>query len=170
MNNTDSVVLPIRASLHWALKILYAVGVIFFSSLVIATWLNFHSLFMSFLFGLFAILSIYVFLSAFTTIQVDEKSIIITAPLGIYKIDWAEIVAIEKTVTDDWRFESNDITFAFMGENKCLPLNLRLAGNRKDDLYRFVQTQIAQLQIKVIPLSSKWLRPQNTRVRRFGFW
>ena len=161
------VVFPIRATVHWTRKIFFAIGIIFFSGLAIDTWLYLHSLPMSFMFGLFALLSIYAFLSSFTTLQVDEKALTITAPYGIYKIDWSEIVVIEKTVTDDWRFESNDITFAFMGENKCLPINLNFASNGREEFFRFLEKQITQLQIKVKPLSSKWYFPKNTRTRRF---
>lgn len=169
--NDNEIILPIRVTAHWTLKILNAVGAIFFSSLTIASyWFNIRSLPILFIFGLLASLGIYGFFSSFTTLQVDEKWLTITAPHGIYKIDWSEIVVIEKTVTDDWRFESNDITFAFMGENKCLPVNLNFASNGREEFFRFIQRQITRLKITIKPLSSKWIRPQNTRIHRFGFW
>lgn len=169
MNNTDTFTLPIRIAVHWYLKMLYAVSAIFFLSLTIAIWLNLRSLPMLLLFGFFAFLSIYAFLSSFTTIQIDENSVMVTAPYGVYKIDWADVTVIETNTIDDRRFESKDDIFAFIGENKCLATNLRFADKEKAEFYRFITKQIDRLQVEVKPLSSKWLSHKNTRIRRFGF-
>ena len=160
----------ITVTAHWAMKLLYAIGTIIFSILMIFAWQSFHSLLIPFLFGLFATIGIFTFLASFATFKVDEISLIVTAINGIHKIDWSEVVEIEKTVTDDWRYESNDITFAFIGDNKCLPINLRFASNGRDECFEFIQKQIEQRQIKIKPLSSKWLRPKNTRISRFRFF
>ena len=170
MKNVAIFALPIRVTVNWYLKIIYGVGAILSAGLAVEVWLSLHSLTLSFTPVLFALFSIYAFLLSFTTIQADEKSIIITAPHGVYKIDWSEITAIEKTVTDDWNHNSNDIVYAFMGKNKCLAINLIFASNGREEFFRFLEKQITQLQIKVEPLSSKWHFPKNTRIRRFWFW
>ena len=165
----NTFVFPIRIAVSWYLKIFYGVGTILFAGFTIGIWLSLHSLMLSFVPGLLAIFGIYAFLLSFTTIQEDEKSIIITAPHGVYKIDWSEITAIETKTIDDRRYESNDDVFAFIGENKHLAINLKFAGNSRAEFLEFIAKQIYKLKIEVKPLSSKWLSHKNTRIRRFGF-
>ncbi len=170
MKNVNAFAFPIRVTVNWYLKIIFGVGTIFSAGFAIAIWLSLHSFLLLSIPGLLALFGSYAFLLSFSTVQADEKSILITSPHGLYKIDWADIIAIEKTVTDDWRHESSDIVYAFLGENKCLTINLNFAGNGREEFFRFLEKQIIRLQIKVKPLSSKWLFPKNTRVRRFWFW
>lgn len=168
--NTGPIVLPIVVTVHWAWKLLYAVGIIIFLSLSIGVWFSLHMLPMACGMGLFALLGIYVFLLSFTAIQVDEKSLMIAAPHGVYRIDWADVTAIETNTIDGMRFESNDEVFVFMGESKCLPINFKFAGKGKAEFLRFFKQQIKQLQIPVKPLTSKRLSQKNTLISRFGFW
>jgi hypothetical protein len=84
-----------------------------------------------------ALWGVAVFFLADTKIDADDKGIRITAPHGVYALDWREV----KTV------EVNAFTTRFYGDQKAVAYNLLLAGKGKRDLKLFVANMIQRYQI-----------------------
>jgi len=167
LNIGGQTVLPIRVTVLWHLKVLYAIGVLFFLSLGILSWVSSHSLTILLFFGAFTLLIAYTLLLSFTTIEADSEALQVRAPHGLYCIKWAEVQRVE--TNRDSRDQSGQV-FAFRGQDKSLSVNLSLAGRGKKELLGFIEYQICYYNFQVTLLSADSLKQKNTRIRRFGFW
>ncbi|HCR70474.1 MAG TPA: hypothetical protein DIW23_03440 [Anaerolineae bacterium] len=149
---------PIKLTVHWQFQALYIIGIVGSIYVTIISWLSSDGIALPLCFGIFGLTFFYVYLLSRSNIQVDEQSLVITSTHGIYKIDWHEIKIIE----------TNNVAFAFLGEDKCLSMNLTMVGNRKQEFYEFLNKKIAEKNIQIKPLSSMKLFQKNTKIRGFG--
>lgn len=158
MNKIDQLVLPIKLTVHWYLQAVYLLGAVLFTYMAIFSWFSAQVIALSLCSGVFVVFCVYAYFLSRSTIQIDRQSLMITAPHGIYKIDWDEVEIIE----------TNNVAFAFLGKNKCLSMNLIAVGNGKREFYEFLNQIIVDRQIQVNPLTTIWFFQKNTKIRGFG--
>ena len=158
MHKIDQLVLPIKLTVHWPLQAIYLLGFVLFTCMAIVSWFFTQVIALSLCSGVFAVFCVYTFFLSRSTIQIDRQSLMVTAPHGIYKIDWDEVEIIE----------TNNVAFAFLGKNKCLSMNLTTVGNGKREFCEFLNQIIVDRQIQVNPLTTIWFFQKNTKIRGFG--
>jgi hypothetical protein len=145
--------LNIKISVIWFLKLLYLAGIVLFGGLTILVFTS-QAIGPSLLLAGFTLLVFWTFLLSFTTIVINHDSIIVSTPHGIYKIGWNEVRVIE----------TNGVSFAFVGEEKCLPINLSMAGKGKKEFYRFMEKIDQSGKITVKPLTPQSMKQRNTKI------
>ena len=126
----------VRAHVHWGMKDVAVLAVITYPLLAYAFW-DWGAPIASLVLMVNWVLAIWVFFLADTKIDVDDQGVRLTAPHGVYRMDWTEIKSVEL----------KGQTAHFYGENKVVGYNLLLAGRGKGELRRFVVQSIQQHQI-----------------------
>ena len=156
MSNSTQFSFPIKVTVPVALKIIYIIGAAFSLVRAFLSWGNEHSVVLSLFLIAVSVLCGYAFLLSRSTISVDNDAIIVSAPHGLYKIEWAEVETIET---------KGRTIIAFIGNNKHLVINLLLASKGKREFYNFLNSElINNRQIKVMPLSSGRISQKNTKI------
>lgn len=146
---------PVHVSVHWLMKV---IGIFGIAESLWAAWFSWDigQLGATPIFIVVALLSSYILLSSYSTIDADPKAILLTSvPHGRYKINWKEVKFIG----------TNGITIVFHGKDKQLAITTLLAGKGKRELHEFVNEQIKQRKIKSQPLTSIIPSQKNTKVR-----
>ena len=156
MNNDTASEFELKIAVHWAIKWISLVGVVFFLLLAFLARLNHMGSGYLVFFIAFGFFELVGFLLSFSTIRVSQKSIIATSPFAIYKIDWDEVIGIE--------MQGDSI--AFLGYDKCFPIQLAMAGKEKVEFRDFLEGLIQERKIEVKPLSSLWMKHKNTKVEK----
>jgi hypothetical protein len=149
----------VRVHVHWTMKVISIVEIIVFPVLTYDSWQRGLAI-MSVIFVLFTLLAIWVFFLADTKIDVDRQGIRLTAPHGVYAMNWAEVKSVEV----------KGQTAYFFGDNKVVAYNLLLAGKGKRELKKYVARVIQERQFangRPIGITNSKLRRmlQNTKVR-----
>lgn len=147
---------PIHVSVHWLMKVISILGI---AESLWATWFSWAigETSITPFFIVVALLSGYIAVSSYSTIDADQKTITLTSvPHGQYKINWKEVNFIEK----------NGFTIVFQGKEKRLAVTTLFAGKGKRELHEFVNEQIKQRKIKSQPLTSILPTQKNTKVSR----
>lgn len=160
INQKDQLDLPIKITVSWFYQSIYLLGMLASACMTILALLSPRIIGFSFCSGIFFLVLVYVYFLSRSTIQVDHHSLVITAPHGIYKIDWNEVETIE----------TDNVAFAFLGKDKYLSMNLTMAGSEKQKqaFYDFLNRTISERNIQVKPLASIWIFQKNTKIRGFG--
>ncbi len=156
MDNSSPPSPHVKAYVHFLLKGLYLLGIVFGGSLAVLNRLVGGAVSLSLVFAGFAVLSVWAFLLSFTTVEANGEVLIVNTPHGMYRIGWNEI----------GRIETDGAIMAFLGENKCLPISLRMLGKGKWELLDFVAYQIRKRDIEVKSLSPRSTKNRNTKVPR----
>ena len=147
----------IKISVHWFYKLLYSFGILFFLAIGIYAYFDTKVVGTFVCFSSFAVLQLVGLLLSFSTIRINNESIIVKAPHGNHKINWDEVSTIE----------TDGIVFAFLGNGKRFPIHLGMASKEKFEFTNFLERLVIQRQIEVKPLSSRWLTHKNTKVSHF---
>lgn len=147
---------PVHVSVHWLMKVISIFGI---AESVWAIWFSWGigQPGVTIFFIVVALVSSYVLLSSYSTIDADHKTILLTSvPHGQYTINWNEVEFIE----------TNGITIVFQGKDKRLAVTTLLAGKGKRELHEFVNGQIKQRKIKSQALTSIIPTQKNTKVQK----
>ena len=87
--------------------------------------------------GLFALLGVWTFFLAGSTIEVDQRGTRLTAPRGVHEICWPEVQSVKM----------RGHAICFFGENKALAYNLLFAGKGKREFQEYVAQSIRERRI-----------------------
>ena len=126
----------VRAHVHWIMKVVSVVLVIVSLLDPYLYWplKDARDVMLS---AFTALWGVVVFFLADTKIDVDERGIRVTAPYGVYALDWSEVKAVQVEA----------FTTRFYADKKVVAYNLLLAGKGKRDLKVFVADTIQRYQI-----------------------
>ncbi|MBK9924716.1 MAG: hypothetical protein IPP66_05415 [Anaerolineales bacterium] len=162
--------LPVNQAVRW----ISIFGILFFLWMAFLSKLNNEGIGYIIAFIGCSLLQVFGVLLSFSTIQVSRKSIRATILYTKYTIDWDEVQTIETDIASileldglnetDWDFGS---TVAFLGNEKCFPVQLAMLGKGKAAFLKFLEEIINERQIEVKPLSAAWMRHKNTKVKAY---
>ena len=147
----DGIKIP---AFRWEFKWFSLFGIAFFPWLAVVSQMNDAPIayFLFFLAG--SLMEAFGFLLSYSTLYVNDKSIITIILNRTYKIDWNEVKMIE----------CDGGNFIFWGEDKCFPIQLGVAGKGKNEFKAFLEKLIDQRQIEVKLPASLVRMHKNTRI------
>jgi hypothetical protein len=131
-----NVLRPVRVHVHWSVKVFFAIGTIWSLFVSYDAWRDSEPI-ASVTSGAFALLVIWAFFLAGSTIDADEQGVRVTAPHGVYELRWNELESFELRSGSTYLF----------GNDKVLAYNLLLAGRGKRELQEYVARSIRELHI-----------------------
>lgn len=149
----------VRAHVHWGMKVIAVLELIIFTLMSVDLWRRGEYIVSMLMFSV-AILAVYVFFLADSKIDADERGIALTAPHGVYRMDWTEIRSAE--------FKGKAVYL--FGENKALGYNTLFGGKGMRELNQYVTQAVERHQIPIgrpadLKNSSLGRLLKNTRVR-----
>jgi hypothetical protein len=118
------------------MKVVFACGIIFAPLLAYQEWQQGEAI-ASVASGLFALLCVWTFFLADSTIEADQQGIRLTAPHGAYELSWPEVKSVRIKGT----------AMRLFGDNKALAFNLLLAGKGRRGFQEYVAESIRELRI-----------------------
>jgi hypothetical protein len=126
----------VRVHVHWGMKVVSVIGVVLFAFQVYFYWRSRFPI-LGIMPTAFAILAAWVFFLADTKIDADHNEIRITAPHGMYVMQWSEM--------DFAEIKGQSATL--FGKNKAIAYNLLLAGKGKRKFQSYVADMVRRRQI-----------------------
>jgi hypothetical protein len=177
MNTGEIAELELKIPVHWAFRWICIFGIVFFLWMAFLSQLNKEGVGYSLTFIGLSLLEFLGLLLSFSTIEVNQKSIVTNILFTTHRIDWDEVKTIETDIArllaiinksnrdNSKTIKRKGSNIAFLGGDKYFPIQLAIAGKEKKELLKFLEELIDRRQIEVKPLLSSLKKHKNTRIK-----
>ncbi len=147
--------LPIKMTIYWWATAFFIFGIFLFGGFAVWAYSSEHDMVSALVFVLFGLLGVYALISARSTIEIDQNTIVASSPPhGVYKMRWQDVQFVE----------TNGAAFAFVGDDKHLVISLGFVGNGKREFLAFFDDFVQERKIEVKPIAKMRFSQKNTKI------